>query len=379
MIIRYPSEIKDIINTFDTKQFEALIQNNFYNISFLGYYYKRLSKTHQSILLNSIKKSFDTYNTSHRYNLPYALRIYSKKERKLIMSNLWFFQISFGCTKGCYFCWCDAPFFHNPISIPFNHIKYTLRRFSDDFKKNYTYLYRASDPLDYKRGNRSYKHILKLHKRVLHRLPYTSTAVNHQNLGFYKEIQESVTRVSYLGSNKNIYANIQHLIHDDTYEWYSIKDTRFNGLNWFMNQKYDNGILCLHGTVITPFFAYNLVNLWKCNNFFPQWLLSFPIIKIKNNIIKQWDNLLDHMTSKVVMYDFVDKRSYRGKYNKVVVFLQDFQKIYMTICSKNKMNEGYIEIINVMEISYQKYYHLCFTLEWYSILFSLESWENKTS
>lgn len=372
MKLLYPYQIIEDVNKYNDETFNDFIKNH-YNKSFLTYYYKRLSKTHQLTLFTTLKKEYTAYNNTHYYNSPFGLKNHSNNEKKIVLSNLWFFQISFWCTKWCYFCWCDAPYFNNPTSIPYNHIRYVLKNNYKDFKKNYTYLYWASDPLDYKYGKYNYKNILRIYKRLLNKLPYTSTAINDKNYDFYKEIQKSVNRVSYLWTTKKIYENIKDIVDDDSYEWYSIKDTWHNWLNWFTKQKYDNGILCLHGTLITPFFAYNLVNIWKCNNFFPQWLLCYPISKINNSEIKKWYNLVDYLANKVVMYDFVDKRSYRGKYNKVVVFLQDFQSIYMTVCSKRKMNVWFIEIINVIKISHKQYHDLCFTLEWYNILFDIES------
>lgn len=373
MKLLYPYQIIENINKYEQKEFDNFIMD-YYNMSFLIYYYKRLSKKNQALIFDKIKKKYDDYNEKYYYNMPFWLKRYSKNEKKLITSNLWFFQISFWCTKWCNFCWCDAPYFNKPISMPFNHIKFSLKKYSKNFDKNYTYLYRASDPLDYTYWKYNYKDILKIYKKVFVKLPYTSTAVNDKNHDFYNEIKKSVSRVSYLWSNKNIYEKIKYSINDDSYDWYSIKDTWRNWLNWYNQQKYDNGILCLNWVLLTPFFAYNLVNIWRCNNFFPQWLLSYPIVKINNIIVKKWDNLVDHLNSKVVMYDFVDRRSNRGKYDKVVVFLQDFKKIYMTVCSKQKMNSWYIEILSVVEITYKQYYNLCFTLEWYSILFNIESW-----
>lgn len=371
-MIKYPYEIIENINNLSDNDFSKGL-NSEYVMAFLLYYSKRLGPKYQKIIIDKTFNFFLKFNKNNDYWIPYSLSHYTKKTQNLIMNNIGFLQTNFWCTKWCYFCGCDALFSRNPICIPFNQLKYLIKRFSKDITKNYTYLYRASDPLDYRYHNKTSKHILNLYQKYIKKAPYTSSAINKSNFFLYKQISKKVTRVSYLWSDKAIYNDIKNQINDNSYEWYSLKSVWYNGLRWYKHQKYDNGILCLNWTLLTPFFAYNLVNIWRCNNFFPQWLLSYPIGKINNEEIKKWDNLIDHLTSKIVMYDYVDLRVQRWKFDKIVVFLRDFKQIYFLLCSKSDMNNGIIKVINVLKISPKEYKTLCFSKWWQNILFKLES------
>ena len=377
-MLKYPREIIDNINNMAKNDFWKFIEND-YNLSFLTYYIKWLSKEYQTNIISNIKSNFIKFNKNHWYWIPFSLSTYSKETQNLIMNNIGFLQTNFWCTKWCYFCGCDAIFSEKPLCIPFNQLKYLIKKYSKDLNKNYTYLYWASDPLDYNFRGKTYKNILKVYQKYIKKDPYTSSAINKGNFSLYKQISNKVTRVSYLWRDKQIYDEIKDNINDNSYEWYSLKKIWFNWLRWYKNQKYDNWIWCLNGTLLTPFFAYNLISIWKCNNFFPQWLLCYPIGKIINEPIKVWNNLIDYLTNKIVMYDYVDLRIQRWKFDHFVVFLRDKKNISLLVCSKKEMDKWIIKINQVVTISLDEYYKFCFSKGGQKILLKIETQESSNS
>ena len=371
-MLQFPYEIIEKVNKFNVNEFEWLLQDQ-HSLAFLLYYSKWLSRPFQEVLLTFALKRYKLFNKQFLYWIPFSLSLYPKRMQHLIMQNIGFLQTNFWCTKWCFFCGCDAIYSKNPISIPFPQIKYLFKNYSKEITKNYTYLYWASDPLDYRFRNKTYKHVLKLYQKYIKKRPYTSSAIRKDNFWLYKQIAKKVTRVSYLWSDKQIYEKIKHQINDDSYEGFSLKNIRYNGLWGYKNQKYDNGILCLNGTLLTPFCAYNLVNIGRCNNFFPQWLLSYPVLTLSNDQIKPGDNLIDFLTKKIVMYDYVDLRVQRGKFDKFVVFLRDYSNIYFLICTKSEIENWIIRVLNVVNISFNKYLDFCFSKVGQNILLKLET------
>ena len=62
-----------------------------------------------------------------------------------------------------------------------------IKQFSEDITKNYTYLYRASDPLDYHYRNKTYKHILNLYQKYIKK----DTSEKNKTITLLKKIAAS--------------------------------------------------------------------------------------------------------------------------------------------------------------------------------------------
>ncbi len=372
MNIIHPREIKENPLYSTPEQVLKLVRNDEYSLAYLLYYFKWLSRECQSIVQCQVVERFWKYNLDHRYNYPFSLRNYSESEKSIIAQNVWFFQLSFGCTHGCAFCWSDAPYFKKPLSLPFGHIIFLLKKFRENFILNYTFFYWASDPLDYRSGKKSYDHIVKACRKLLGKSPFTSSALNTNNLEIFQKIKKFKIRLSALWSNKNLFEQYKS---ESSFE--SNEIVMHNGLSWYLKKKFDYGILCLNWVLLTPFFAYNLVNIKDCNSYFPQGLLAYPITEITQEPILVWANLILYLSTKVVMYDYVEKRSKVGHFNKIVVFLRDKNTIYITVCSKEWMGSGFIEILFSRKISHELYHQLVFTKEWYNMLYNIEYNEAK--
>ncbi len=354
----YPFEINDKGKLWHT-----------YNKLFLLYYFKWIKKPKiKKKLLEKSINSFKKYNK--KSCIPYSLRKFNTQERYGIIKWLWFFQITFWCSRWCNFCWADAPLFKEPIAIPFFQVKHILKKYNNYLRKNSTFLYWASEPTDYYFKWKDYVDVVKIYKEKIGYFPFTSTWLNRRNLKTFSKIKNIKTRISKLSSDKKIIKenNI------DITNYNSNQEILYNGLNWYSKKKYTYGIWCLNWTLITPFWVYNLVNIRLCNDYFPQGLLVFPILKIQKKIfIEEWNNLIYYLDKCIVLYDYNEVRLYNNVPNKWVVFLYDLNKIYMIIYSKSEMNKWIIKILKSIEISNSEYENLVYTSKWQNILFQIEN------
>jgi hypothetical protein len=132
-----------------------------------------------------------------RIDLDRILSPFTSNQLKVIFSNMGALELTSGCSVGCDFCGLEAK---KGVSgtLHWDDIVYIAEKFGKYMKKADTFLYYATDPLDWRGNGRDYQDVSALFEEKAGYHPFVSTAVprGREELALEMLLKGKLDRVS---------------------------------------------------------------------------------------------------------------------------------------------------------------------------------------
>lgn len=130
----------------------------------LSYWEKWLPGRVQKMIDNDAdaRAKVDSNEVDETVSLPLHLeKKFEEKELEFFMKHLMSIQLTFGCSVGCPKCGFDAPRGVRG-QISYNQLEKMFKKYGTLMAENKPYLYSASEPKDYKDGDKTYEDVHRL-------------------------------------------------------------------------------------------------------------------------------------------------------------------------------------------------------------------------
>lgn len=308
-----PRQLTSLLKEFEAmnalEMFLNLAIDDHTLIAQLSYWEKWLDKKHQKLLEKKLKE-----RRSEDGFLPLALeKRFSTRDLKAIFSNLGAAQLTYGCSYGCKLCSFDAvP--KSRESIPFNQLENLFACFGKELKRPSTFLYWASDPHDYRDGDKEYPDVHQL-------------AVDHAGYNPHittRELKDGQWFDFMTGQSENNRISLRREV-DSAKKAEMFGGRKLNVLNSpFVkgigtsfdpekkDSEVDRGSGCFNGCLLSPRGLYNIVQVGISEEY-PQGQYVIPIDTLASDRIEPGQRLKDVLRRSVVYYQNVQQERDNGK------------------------------------------------------------------
>lgn len=227
----------------------------------LSYWEKYLGPLEQRAFEHAVKTKIE----KEPFMLPGGLERFNETDQKLILEQTRAIQLTFGCSHGCPLCGVDAPG-KKRESIPFAVLDGFFQKYGSILSHGRPFLYWASDPFDYRDGEKTYPDISELAKKYASYAPaITANKPDEQALMFMatearENIDQSVRVSARDGDDRSDALAGREMDLADS--GVSVLNSPFGkgiGTSFSPESIGEAGIGCFDGILVTPRGIYNIV------------------------------------------------------------------------------------------------------------------------
>ena len=278
-------------------------------IALFSYWEKWFSIRYQKIIDEITKKRMIDTRWEKSF-LPLGLdKRFSKKELKIIFSNIGAIQLTFGCSGGCRLCGVDAALGIRQ-HISFLQLINLFKKYGQYLRLTAPLLYWASEPYDYLSNGwlfkKTYRDVHALAIKYAKYVPSITTRVLLDKK-WTNFIAKGKNRVSVFGAPEE---RIKELKKEINIKLHGKNRTHFKGLglsflatnNLYFKKRNHGGIGCFNGILLTPRGLYNIVQV-PVSEKYPQGQIVLPLISLTGKDIKVGDELADVMLRGLIRYN----------------------------------------------------------------------------